>query len=400
MNKTQTYSVGELTQLIKESLEGNFRSIWVSGEISNFVHHRSGHIYFTLKDDRAEIKAVMFKGNNRYLRFQPDNGMQIILQGRLTVYEQRGYYQLVVTRLEPVGVGTLHLAFEALKERLAGEGLFAPETKQKLPAYPKIVGVITSATGAAFKDISNILLRRAPHVKIILRPTLVQGATAAADIAQAIGDFTAYEAVDVLIIGRGGGSLEDLWAFNEEIVARAIANCPIPVISAVGHETDTTISDLVADLRAPTPSAAAELAAPARAELVDELKYYCEKLAVLINRTLENEQQQLDYLTDRYGFRQPRDLLDRMEERFKRLNLDFIKITQSNWKQRQIELANLDLRLQALNPHSILNRGYALAIQTDVGQLIRHPAELRVGEKFDLQLAKGRIQAEKTADIE
>ena len=399
-NSKVTYSVGELTQLIKESLEGQFPSVWVSGEISNFVHHRSGHMYFTLKDKRAEIKAVMFKGNNQYLHFRPENGMQVLIQGRISVYEQRGYYQIVATRMEPAGIGTLYLAFEALKKQLAAEGLFAPEVKQKLPPYPRRIGVITSATGAAFRDIIKVLQRRAPHVQIILRPTLVQGDTAADDIVQALLEFTAYSQVDVLIVGRGGGSLEDLWPFNEEAVARAFFSCPIPIISAVGHETDTTIADLVADLHAPTPSAAAELVAPSQNELLGNLDYFMETLTMLVSREIEKRQQQLDNLIDRYGFRQPLELLDLTEERLERLMKDLFKSTQIRWALWQSQLAGIEQRLQTLNPNAILARGYALAVRASDGWIIRKPQDIQLGQSFNLHLAEGKIQAQKTANID
>ena len=399
-NSKVTYSVGELTQLIKESLEGQFPSVWVSGEISNFVHHRSGHMYFTLKDKRAEIKAVMFKGNNQYLHFRPENGMQVLIQGRISVYEQRGYYQIVATRMEPAGIGTLYLAFEALKKQLAAEGLFAPEVKQKLPPYPRRIGVITSATGAAFRDIIKVLQHRAPHVQIILRPTLVQGDTAADDIVQALLEFTAYSQVDVLIVGRGGGSLEDLWPFNEEAVARAFFSCPIPIISAVGHETDTTIADLVADLHAPTPSAAAELVAPSQNELLGNLDYFMETLTMLVSREIEKRQQQLDNLIDRYGFRQPLELLDLTEERLERLMKDLFKSTQIRWALWQSQLAGIEQRLQTLNPNAILARGYALAVRASDGWIIRKPQDIQLGQSFNLHLAEGKIQAQKTANID
>ena len=399
-NSKMTYSVGELTQLIKESLEGQFPSVWVSGEISNFVHHRSRHMYFTLKDKRAEIKAVMFKGNNQYLHFRPENGMQVLIQGRISVYEQRGYYQIVATRMEPAGIGTLYLAFEALKKQLAAEGLFAPEVKQKLPPYPRRIGVITSATGAAFRDIIKVLQRRAPHVQIILRPTLVQGDTAADDIVQALLEFTAYSQVDVLIVGRGGGSLEDLWPFNEEAVARAFFSCPIPIISAVGHETDTTIADLVADLHAPTPSAAAELVAPSQNELLGNLDYFMETLTMLVSREIEKRQQQLDNLIDRYGFRQPLELLDLTEERLDRLMKDLFKSTQIRSALWQSQLAGIEQRLQTLNPNAILARGYALAVRASDGRIIRKPQDIQLGQSFNLHLAEGKIQAQKTANID
>ena len=260
--ESRAISVSDLNNQIKNILEKNISRFWVSGEISNFIHHTSGHMYFTLKDQKSEIRCVMFKGPNQSLQFKPENGMQVLLDGEISVYEPRGQYQILVKKMEPAGIGTLYLAFEALKKQLSSEGLFDIEKKQKLPTYPKNIGIITSKTGAALQDIFQVLDRRSPHVNLIVRSAHVQGDKAANDIVDAIHDMETYKKIDVLIIGRGGGSLEDLWPFNEEKVARAISSCPIPIISAVGHETDLSISDLVADMRAPTPSAAAELVSP------------------------------------------------------------------------------------------------------------------------------------------
>ena len=305
-------SVGELTRQVKEILEGSFSQLWVEGEISNFIHHSSGHMYFTLKDNEAEIRCVMFKGNNQYLHFKPENGMKILLNGRISVYAPRGQYQLVATRLEPAGLGTLFLAFEALKKELSAAGLFSDEFKKQLPKIPQTIGLITSKTGAAVQDMINVLGRRAPYVNLILRPTLVQGDTAAADIVNAIQEMDTSGELDLIIIGRGGGSLEDLWPFNEEKVAYAIFNCQTPTISAVGHETDITIADLVADLRAPTPSAAAELAAPSIEELTQALIAIDEKIAILLEHKLEYYCQKMDHIQDRFSLQRPDTLIKGM----------------------------------------------------------------------------------------
>jgi len=400
INNSTTYSVSELTQLIKQSLENQFPSVWVSGEISNFIHHRSGHMYFTLKDQKSEIKAVIFKGNNLYLPFRPENGMQVLLQGRLAVYEQRGYYQIIGTRMEPAGTGTLYLAFEALKKKLSAEGLFADEIKQQMPPYPRKIGIITSPTGAAIRDITQILQRRAPYVQLILRPAIVQGTAAASDIADAVQDFSAYSDVDLIIVGRGGGSLEDLWPFNEELVARAVADCKIPVIAAVGHETDTTIIDLVADLRASTPSAAAELAAPALTEIAGNLDYYQERIIRSMDRSVERYQQNLDHLTARYGFRQPRQLLDHWQERFERLERELVRTPLLKLQLWQEQVNTYSQRLTALNPGAILIRGYALATRKSDNRIIRNPDDLAIDEEFSLQLAAGAISARKTVGAE
>ncbi len=387
-------TVGELTRQIKEILEGSFSQLWVEGEISNYIHHSSGHMYFTLKDDEAEIRCAMFKGNNQYLRFKPENGMKVLLSGRISVYAPRGQYQLISTRLEPAGLGTLFLAFEALKKRLSAEGLFDDEFKKPLPKIPETIGLITSKTGAAVKDMINVLGRRAPYVKLILRPTLVQGDEAAADIVNAIQEMDTSCEPDLIIFGRGGGSLEDLWPFNEEKVARAIFDCQTPTISAVGHETDTTIADLVADLRAPTPSAAAELAAPSIDELMQSLQTVDEKMRALLVRKLEYYWQKMDHIQDRFALQRPDAFINRMTD----LNTHLISALKQSilmkLQSRFGQLETLQAELTVLNPKSILDRGYAIAT-ADSGKIIHSPNELKTGELFRLQLAKGIISARK-----
>ena len=387
-------TVGELTRQIKEILEGSFSQLWVEGEISNYIHHSSGHMYFTLKDDEAEIRCAMFKGNNQYLRFKPENGMKVLLSGRISVYAPRGQYQLISTRLEPAGLGTLFLAFEALKKRLSAEGLFDDEFKKPLPKIPETIGLITSKTGAAVKDIINVLGRRAPYVKLILQPTLVQGDEAAVDIVNAIQEMDTSCEPDLIIFGRGGGSLEDLWPFNEEKVARAIFDCQTPTISAVGHETDTTIADLVADLRAPTPSAAAELAAPSIDELMQSLQTVDEKMRALLVRKLEYFWQKMDHIQDRFALQRPDAFINRMTD----LNTHLISALKQSilmkLQSRFGQLETLLAELTVLNPKSILDRGYAIAT-ADSGKIIHSPNELKTGELFRLQLAKGIISARK-----
>ena len=387
-------SVGELTRQVKEILEGSFSQLWVEGEISNFIHHSSGHMYFTLKDNEAEIRCVMFKGNNQYLHFKPENGMKVLLNGRISVYAPRGQYQLVATRLEPAGLGTLFLAFEALKKELSAAGLFSDEFKKQLPKIPQTIGLITSKTGAAVQDMINVLGRRAPYVNLILRPTLVQGDTAAADIVNAIQEMDTSGELDLIIIGRGGGSLEDLWPFNEEKVACAIFNCQTPTISAVGHETDITIADLVADLRAPTPSAAAELAAPSIEELTQALIAIDEKIAILLEHKLEYYCQKMDHIQDRFSLQRPDTLIKGMNNFNTHLS---VMMKQSILMKLQLQfgqLEKLQAELSVLNPKSILDRGYAIAT-TESSQIIHSPDELKMGEMFNLQLAKGILAARK-----
>src|SRR5579863_5086030 len=273
------FRVSELSREIRNRLERDFPDLWVTGEISNLRSAPSGHYYFTLKDQNAQLRAVCFRGQARYLKFKPEDGLSVIARGQLTIYEARGEYQLVVEFLEPAGLGALQLAFEQLKANLAGEGLFEAARKKPLPVLPRTIGVVTSPTGAVIRDILRVLKRRFRNMNVLLYPVKVQGEGAAKEISEGIEYFNRHTLVDVMIVARGGGSLEDLWAFNEEVVARAIASSKIPVISAVGHETDFTIADFVADLRAPTPSAAAELVIQAKSELLQQLDSLFSRLA-------------------------------------------------------------------------------------------------------------------------
>lgn len=395
----QTISVSELTAQIKNIIEGKFDSIWVSGEISNFKHHYSGHMYFTLKDDSAEIKAVMFKGFNQYLRFRPEDGMQVLANGRLSVYEQRGQYQLILKQLEPSGIGTLYLAFEALKKQLAEEGLFNIEKKQKLPEYPKTIGVVTSQSGAAVQDIFQIMERRAPFVDIILRATKVQGEGAALDIAQAIEEFNEYKKVDVIIMGRGGGSLEDLWPFNEEIVARAISASTIPIISAVGHETDYSISDMVADKYTSTPSAAAEIVSPSISDIKDIIDKQQMKLESYLKYLIERKWQNVDELINRHSRQQPQKIIDLQQSELENLSSRFVNAILQNQNILRMELSPLTEKLSVLNPIAILKRGYSVAFKLPARQIIRASGDIQKGNEFELLTSKGSFTATKIMDL-
>ena len=301
------YTVSELSQEIKGLFEKQFPDVWVTGEVSNFRAASSGNLYFTLKDASAQLRAVCFRNLARYLKFKPQDGISVIARGRLSVYEARGEYQLYVEYLEPAGLGALQLAFEQLKQKLAAEGLFDPARKRPLPMLPRAVGVVTSPTGAVIRDIVRILRRRFPNLNIMLYPVKVQGEGAAEEIVEGIEYFNRHRLADVLIVARGGGSLEDLWAFNEEVVARAIAGSKMPVISAVGHETDFTIADFVADLRAPTPSAAAELVVHRRQDFVDELGDRARRMSQILRLKLSEARQQLTALRMHYVFQTMRD---------------------------------------------------------------------------------------------
>lgn len=395
----QTISVSELTAQIKNLLEGNFQQVWVSGEISNFKHHYSGHMYFTLKDDSAEIKVVMFKGFNQYLRFKPEDGMQVLANGRLSVYEQRGQYQLILRQLEPSGIGTLYLAYEALKKQLAQEGLFDIDMKQELPEYPKIVGVITSESGAAVKDIFQIMERRAPFVDIVLRATKVQGEGAALDIVQAIEEFNEYKDVDVIIMGRGGGSLEDLWPFNEEIVARAISASTIPIISAVGHETDYSISDMVADKYAPTPSAAAEIVSPSVGEIKDIIGKQQMRLESYLKYLIERKWQNVDELISRHSRQQPQKIIALQQSELEKLSSRFTNSILQNQKILSMKLGSLSEKLLTLSPTAILERGYSVAFTLPERQIIKSSKDIEKGQEFELLTSKGSLTATKVKDL-
>lgn len=391
LNVPTVVTVSQINMYIKSLLDENslLRHVFISGEISNFTnHYRSGHYYLTLKDDKAAIKAVMFRSQNERLRFLPQNGMKVIARGRISVYDRDGVYQLYIDDMQPDGLGALNLAFEQLKEKLEAEGLFAQERKQLLPRFPSKIGVITSPTGAAVQDILNVLSRRFPLAQVVFCPVQVQGEQAAPQIARAIRRFSVEMAADVLIVGRGGGSLEDLWAFNEEQVARAVADCRIPIISAVGHETDYTICDFVADLRAPTPSAAAELAAPdqyAQQVYIGSLFYTMEKK---ITGYLENQRTRLSRSSGAAILKSPDALL---MHRRQRLDSDILRLTHAALGRLEGErgrFAALGGKLHVLSPFGVLARGYAIAYN-DKKELIHSVNHCSESDPIQVQLSDG-----------
>lgn len=392
----QAISVSALTQQIKLLFEEKFPNVLVRGEISNFTHHRSGHMYFTIKDDRSECRCVMFRGYNQYIHFKPQDGMQVLLGGPVSVYEPRGTYQLMVQTMEPAGIGTLYLAFEALKKQLSEEGLFSEKHKKKLPKYPKSVGVITSEDGAALKDILQILKRRAPYVEIIIRPTLVQGEKAAEDIVNAVKTFEDNGEIDLVILGRGGGSLEDLWPFNEEQVARVVYSCGIPIISAVGHETDITITDLVADVRAATPSAAAELAAPALVDLVNDLTRFSRRFSRGIQVMIEQWWQKLDQLSVRCNVQSPSGQISHKYDNLGKLTRQLIQVTRAVRLEAASRFDKVSGKLEALNPQDILHRGYSIVYQLPEKTIIKSHRGIISGSALEVQTATGVFYAEKT----
>ena len=431
------YTVSALTREIRDRLEIYFSLVWVSGEVSNLRQPLSGHYYFTLKDANAQLRAVLFKGSHQHMRFKPQEGSQFLCRGRLTVYEPRGEYQLVVDYLEPLGQGALAQAFEALKTRLKAEGLFAPELKKPLPFLPRKIALVTSPTGAAVRDFLRLLRQRFPNVEVLIYPVKVQGAEAAGEITQALNDLGAYQGVEVIVLARGGGSLEDLWPFNEEVVARAIHRCPIPVVSAVGHEVDFTIADFVADKRAPTPSAAVELVVPDKAELnrrlarlgstlagalarrrdlarqhlflmarrlpdmrrslVDlrlRLDDKAEALVRRAHRSVTHQDQALRLATSRLFLLSPRRTLASARQRLAQA----AQMLGQSFRRRQTEprrhLEYCRTQLDQLNPLAILQRGYAVATLLPQGTVIRDATLVSKGAAVRVRVAQGRMDCE------
>jgi len=429
-----TLTVTELTQHIKFLLEENFTEVYLQGEISNLGRPSSGHLYFNVKDDQSQIAGVMFRSAALRNKFELENGLEVILFGRITVYEPRGNYQIIVEQVEPVGTGALQLAFEQLKSKLAQEGLFEEELKKPIPYLPKGIGIVTSPTGAAIQDILQILKRRFPSMPVLLNPVAVQGEGAAKEIAKAIRQFGKILDVDVLIVGRGGGSIEDLWAFNEEVVARAIYKAKIPIISAIGHETDFTIADFVADLRAPTPSAAAELVVPTKDDLLTKIEELRNRVASAVQNDIDNTQDRLEYI--QRSLRSPEwiiqgqmmkvdelssKLVNSMKNRLfefqsmlerdtqdiihlsplYRIESDKIKIrdlqskiinmTTNSLKNGQNRLLELTHVLNSTSPLSVLKRGYSV-VSDSKNKLISSVSQLKENSKFWIRMTDGKIK--------
>lgn len=401
MEKKRIYSVSEITRNVRIILEDAFSGVWVEGEVSNFTQHTSGHMYFTLKDDLSQLPCVIFRSVNQNIKFRIEDGMQLICFGKISVYDKRGMYQLYVEQVEPKGVGALQLAFQQLKERLAKEGLFGKAHKVPIPFLPTRIGIVTSPTGAAIRDILNVTRRRFSNVEIIINPVKVQGMGAAEEIAKAIKEFNklnrslfVYRNIDVIIVGRGGGSLEDLWAFNEEIVARAIYDSDIPIISAVGHEIDYTISDLVADLRAPTPSAAAELVIPKKEELQQRINVITERLRKALSSKIGLLRERLLQLKESYVLREPLNLFRQAKQRLDELERDLrvgLKVLIEAKKQ------NLNFfmgKLEVLSPLAVLSRGYSITMKLPNGEVLKDAKKVRRGDKIKTKLAKGTFVSE------
>jgi exodeoxyribonuclease VII large subunit len=394
-------TVSQLTNSVRIALEGRFASVWVEGEISNFKGHSSGHWYFTLKDQHAQLRAKCFRSTNVRIRFRPANGLHVRARGKLSVYAPRGEYELVIDALDPVGAGALQVAFEQLRDRLQAEGLFAQEMKRPLPVFPRRVGIVTSPTGAALRDILNVISRRTRTVHVLFSPARVQGDAAGSDIARAIWLINQYheralregrtaDLVDVLIVGRGGGSTEDLWAFNQEEVARAIRKSTIPVISAVGHETDFTIADFVADLRAPTPSAAAELVAAREDELCSSLDHLGRQLTRLMRFRIVELRTRVQKQALSHAFDEVKLQLRNARRRFDAASTgcnSAMEITLQDARERfGLAAASLD----ALSPLAVLQRGYAIA-QDASGKPLRDAAGVTAGDEVTVRLSKGKL---------
>jgi exodeoxyribonuclease VII large subunit len=437
MQEKKYLSVIALTKYIKRKFDADphLQDVHVRGEISNFKQHSSGHMYFTLKDDKARILAVMFSSQSRAMKFSPENGLKVVVKGDISVYEPSGQYQIYIKEMRPDGIGELFLAYEQLKKRLESEGLFSIEQKKPIPSYPKTVGVITSPTGAAIRDIITTIKRRYPIANILVLPALVQGENAAPSIARAIEKANKMDEIDVLIVGRGGGSIEELWAFNEELVARAIFQSLVPVISAVGHETDFTIADLVADMRAPTPTAAAELAVPHIDELMERLLQRKTRMLQSMSGRYRYEKQRLDRAQRSYAFRYPQRLYEQKlehvdklteslfrgasrlmdvkkgqheiiqkrlvrnhprialreaESRFDRSQKDMGRAMIQIFLKKQTQFEKVISTLQALSPLKIMDRGYSLVYSED-NVLIKSINQVKENEPLQIQLTDGSL---------
>jgi len=386
------YSVAELNRAARLTLENGIGEVWVEGEISRLTQHASGHWYFTLKDEAAAVSCAMFKQNNAMVLFHPKDGIKVRVFGQASLYEARGNYQLIVHKMEEAGQGDLQKQFEKLKAKLAADGLFDEERKKPLPILPRKIGVVTSPSGAAVRDIINVLTRRFPNLGILLAPVTVQGEGSAPRIAKAINYLNTRNDIDLMIVGRGGGSLEDLWAFNEEIVARAIAASEIPIISAVGHEIDFTIADFVADLRAPTPSAAAELAVPVQSELDEQIA----RLAARLGGSLQNRALVLRERIPGFRKTMAQALRGGVQQRQQRVDQSILTLShqlQSAVAERKQDLKRLKAQLRAYSPLGVLDRGYSLTETAD-GAVVRDVKELKKGDLLKTRFAKGTVLSE------
>lgn len=386
------FSVSQLNQTVRDLLEDAFESIWVEGEISNFAAPGSGHWYFSLKDANAQVRCAMFRGNQRRIGFTPKDGMHVLIKAKVSLYPNRGDYQLIADFMEERGEGKLRRAYELLKAKLEAAGLFNDAHKQPIPAYPQCIGIITSPTGAAVRDILTVLKRRYPCASVIIYPTLVQGDTAAPNIVSVIEIANKRKECDVLLLARGGGSLEDLWPFNEETVAHAIYNSTLPIISGVGHEVDFTIADFVADLRAPTPSAAAELATPDRNELMQQLQSCWLRTVRLQQHQIEQIKKQVAWSDRHLQQQHPKRKLAEQSQRLDYFELTFSKLIESQLAKKQRQLAEAAGKLDVLSPLGTLQRGYAIA--THQSTVLRRASDVKSGDPISLRLMEGKLECQ------
>ncbi len=390
---SQTYTVAELSTYIREMFDQDYRlqDIWVMGEISNLTRASSGHWYFTVKDSKSQVKCAMWRSSAERQSFIPQNGDAVAVHGRVSVYEPRGEYQLYADLLRPVGLGDLYAQFEQLKTRLEEEGLFDPERKRPLPAFPRLIGVVTSPEAAAFQDIQNVLRRRFPLAQIILSPTPVQGDTAPPYIVAALDRLNAYTDVEVILLCRGGGSIEDLWAFNDESVARAVAASPTPVITGVGHETDFTIVDFVSDYRAPTPSAAAEIATPNMDDLHHNVRLFYDTLAVLMRENISERRANLLAVERTMGHISPVRQIGNQRQRVDDLNARLVRQQRQHLIRLRERLESRAAALHAASPQAILERGYAIITHAQTGTRVKSARAVRPGEALHVRLHDGQI---------
>lgn len=387
-----TLTVTQLNEYVKGLIDKNeiLSNVYIKGEISNFTHHRTGHLYFTLKDEGSKLSAVMFASAAGKLAFAPENGMKVIAHGRISAFVRDGNYQIYVSSMEPDGIGALALAFDQLKKKLAAEGLFDPAKKKPLPKIPTRVGIITSPTGAAVRDIINITSRRFPYARLYLYPAQVQGDEAAPQLIEGVRYFNQTMSVDVIIIGRGGGSIEDLWAFNNEELARTVAASKIPTISAVGHEIDFTICDFVADMRAPTPSAAAELAVPDTADLMRKVNNITTHMQLLLSKRLSVYKESVKRCENARVLQNPQVLLDDRRMLLLADTTSLVKVMKLTLSEKRQQFTERAAKMEALNPMSVLLRGYS-AVFDDSGELIKSVSDVEIGDRFTLRMSDGTI---------
>ncbi|MBR1532103.1 MAG: exodeoxyribonuclease VII large subunit [Eubacterium sp.] len=392
------YTVSQVNMYIKSLLDEipHIKNMYIKGEISNFKHYNRGHMYFTLKDSKSQLKCVMFSGDNYRLRFEPENGMKVVCFGQVGVYERDGVYQLYVRDMQVDGVGDLTVAFEQLKAKLEAEGLFDESHRKPIPKYPRKVGVVTSNMGAAVEDIKNVISRRFPLCEIVICPTIVQGDLAAPDIVKSIKTLDSMEGIDTIIVGRGGGSIEDLWAFNTEEVARAVYACKTPVISAVGHETDTTICDFVADLRAPTPSAAAELAVPDIASEKQRIANLSNALYDVMSVDIERRQTKLDLIKNSSPLASVDAYFTALNDNVESINARLLQSYKAIVTSADNKLVGTVRALNALSPLAVLSRGYSITKHDDT--VVTSKSDVNRGDKIDITLSDGRITAEVLED--